>query len=320
MSGDQKIYYSLGVNKFDNQPLQLVSDDFNSFERKILSTRSLEKGQTFFTAGFTNGAHTNLDKYPEEGHYRLKRLALPRRFMPMDFDGFSTVAAYRDLFLFLNKYRGFGYETWSHLPCAPRARAVLELSRPVMANESLQIGLMLERDINKEIGDGLIKFDKSVYQLEQPVYVAPESANIYVFSGGVIDVDRLLERHSNTQPQSIKVFKRLSGRKVDELTESLMGKMPPPDETPRQINRLNGMLSYISADCDYEVYRRVVWAILSTEWNCAEDMAYDWSITAPDRFNQRVLDELISGFNPDLPNHPTVGSIKFLAEEAGWNE
>lgn len=320
MSGDQKIHYSLGVNKFDNRPLQLVSENFNSFERKILSTRSLEKGRTFFTAGFTNGAHTNLDKYPEEAHYRLKRLALPRRFMPMDFDGFATVAAYQDLFLFLNKYRGFGYETWSHTLYAPRARAVLELSRPVVADESLQLGLMLEQEIIDEIGGGLIKFDKSVYQLEQPIYVAPENANAYVFSGIVIDVDRVLERQSYAQPQNIKTLKRSGANKLDELTESLMGKMPPPDETPRQINRLKGMLGYISADCDYEVYRRVVWAILSTQWCCAEDIAYEWSVTAPDRFSQHVLEELISGFNLDLPNHPTVGSIKFLAEEGGWSE
>lgn len=320
MSGDQKIHYSMGTNKFDNQPLQLVSDNFNSFERKILSTRSSKKGQTFFTAGFTNGAHTNLDKYPEEAHYRLKRLALPRRFMPMDFDGFATIAAYQHLFLFLKKYRGFGYETWSHMPYAPRARAVLELSRPVMANESLQLGLMLEEEINKEIGSGLIKFDKSVYQLEQPIYVAPKNANAYVFSGNVMDVDRVLVRYLYAQPQKIKTLKRLSTYKVDDLTESLMGKMPPPDETPRQINRLKGMLGYISADCDYEVYRRMIWAILSTQWCCAEDMAYEWSVTAPDRFDQRVLEELISGFNPDLPNHPTIGSIKFLAEEGGWSE
>lgn len=320
MSGDQRVHYSLGANKFDNQPLQLVSDDFNSFEHKILSTRSLQKGQTFFTAGFKNGSHPNLDKYPEEARYRLKRLALPRRFMPMDFDGFATIDAYKDLFLFLNKYRGFGYETWSHTPSAPRARAVLELSRPVMANESLQLGLILEEVINKEIGGGLIKFDKSVYQLEQPVYVAPENANAYIFGGNAIHVDRVFERYLCIQPQNKKTLKHLSGGAVDVLTEALMGKMPPPDETPRQINRLKEMLSFISADCDYEVYRRVIWAILSTGWDCAEDIAYEWSVTAPDRFNQRVLEELISGFNPDLPNHPTVGSVKFLAEEGGWSE
>jgi len=320
MNCAQKINYSLGKNKFDNQPKQLFANSFNEFEKEILATRSLKKGQTFFTAAFASGSHTDCKKYPTESCYRLKRLALPRCFMPLDFDGFTTVTSYHDLIAFLAKFRGFGYETWSHKPQAPRARAVLELSRPVTANESMQIGIELEGQINQAIGPGLVKFDKSVYQLEQPVYVAPVNANSFIFSGIVLDVDEMLEKQLDTKPLNQMPHQKIQGHGLDELTTRLMGKMPPPDETPRQVNRLRTMLSFINADCDYEVYRRVVWGILSTDWDCAEDIAYDWSISAPDRFNQRVFNYLISGYDCNLPNRPTLGSIKFLAEDGGWRE
>lgn len=320
MNCAQKIRYSLGKNKFDNQPRQLVVNSFKEFEKEILATRSLEKGQTFFSAAFANGNHTDCKKYPVESCYRLKKLALPRCFMPLDFDGFTTVTSYHDLIFFLRKFRGFGYETWSHKPQAPRARAVLELSRPVTANESMRIGFALEEKISEGIGQGLVKFDKSIYQLEQPIYVAPENANSFIFDGIVLEVDEILDQYLGMKHLNQMPRQKIQGHGLDELTTSLMGKMPPPDETPRQINRLRSMLSFISANCDYEVYRRVVWAILSTGWDCAENIAYDWSVSAPNRFDQRVFDYLISGFDCKLPNHPTLGSIKFLAENGGWCE
>ncbi len=320
MSNCEDIHYSLGKNKFDNQPKQMVACDFQSFERRILSTRSRVKGETFFTSGFDYGNHNETNKYPEKSHYRLKKLAQPRRFMPLDLDWFASPKAYSDLVSLLAAYRGFGYETWSHTPQAPRARAVLELSRPVLADESVHIGIFLENEIAKVIGGGLVKFDKSVYQLEQPVYVAPMEAKDYVFGGAVLDVNYALDQSLKAPLDLSSLLKRPQYLKVDDVTSSLMGKFPPPDETPRQIARLRGMLSFIDADCDYEVYRRVIWAILSTGWDCAEEIAYDWSITATDRFDQRIFDYLISGFDPDLPTHPTLGSIRFLAEDGGWHE
>jgi hypothetical protein len=104
-----------------------------------------------------------------------------------------------------------------------------------------------------------------------------------------------------------------------DLTKSLTGKMVPPDETPRQIMILMNMLAHISADCEYEVYRRVVWAILSTGWDCAEEIALDWSMTVPGRFNQAALDDLIKGFNAELLNCPSYGTIRYLARQGGWD-
>jgi hypothetical protein len=222
MNQAKEIRYSLGRNKYDNIPCQVVADDFEAFERKILCTRSTKKGETFFTSEFANGQHTDTEKYPEKCAYRLKKLALPRRFNPMDFDGFSTPAVYRDLVSFLQKYRGFGYETWSHTPSAPRARAVLELSRPITANESVRIGMMLEHEIMLAVGSGLIKFDQCVYQLEQPVYVAPEGASTFIFGGSVVDVDQMLGQYSQPPQPGLKIPRRPKLHTLDEVTASLM--------------------------------------------------------------------------------------------------
>ena len=41
-------------------------------------------------------------------------------------------------------------------------------------------------------------------------------------------------------------------------------------ETPRNIAIVKDMLSKVSADCDYEVWRNACWAVLSLDWSCSE--------------------------------------------------
>ena len=93
---------------------------------------------------------------------------------------------------------------------------------------------------------------------------------------------------------------------------------PPRPETPRAVATLGQQLEYISANCDYETYRQVVWAILSTEWSCAEEIAVQWSKTAPKRFEQRCFETLVRCFSPKHPKCPSIGSIFHLARAGGW--
>lgn len=320
MSGNQKIFYSLGVDKFDNQPMQESAECFKDFQLKILANRSPRKGLNYFCSAFELGEHNEPEKYPGVRRFRLKKLAIPRRFAALDFDGFNSVAAYQATLAVLQRFRGFGYETWSHSPSSPRARAVLELARDVSAPECAALCRRIEQEIEKTVGAGQVNFDKSVYQLEQPIYGPPIGAGVFDFNGPIIDVDDLI------QPAVIDAadnFDWLKNRPnylgQTELASALGGKMIPPDETPRQIMILMNMLKCISADCSYEVYRRVVWAILSTRWDCAVEIAYDWSMTVPNRFTQTTLNDLIRGFNAGLVNCPSYGTIKYLARQGGWN-
>ena len=90
-------------------------------------------------------------------------------------------------------------------------------------------------------------------------------------------------------------------------------------ETPRQIAILKDALSFISADCDYETWRNMVWATLSTGWLCAEDVALAWSETAPERFDFDTFWVLSNSYIPDLPNQITAGTIWHHARQGGWN-
>jgi hypothetical protein len=90
-------------------------------------------------------------------------------------------------------------------------------------------------------------------------------------------------------------------------------------ETPRNIALLKEQLRHISADCSYEVYRRIIWGTLSSGWSCAEQLALDWSQTAPDRFDQLTFEALVRYFDPNRADCPSLGSIYHAARAGGWN-
>lgn len=94
---------------------------------------------------------------------------------------------------------------------------------------------------------------------------------------------------------------------------------PDHPETPAEVARLFDKLSYISADCDYETYRNVVWAVLGTGWSCAEELARKWCETAPDRFEEDDFYNVVNSFDPERDPRPTMGTIFHLARKGGWN-
>lgn len=90
-------------------------------------------------------------------------------------------------------------------------------------------------------------------------------------------------------------------------------------ETPREIATIKLLLCFINADCDYEKWRDVVWAILSTGWNCAEDIAYEWSKSAPDRFDEDAFWQVVNSYIQDYSSPITVGTIYYYARLGGWD-
>jgi hypothetical protein len=89
-------------------------------------------------------------------------------------------------------------------------------------------------------------------------------------------------------------------------------------ESPRQIAIIKDALSHITADCSYEVWRNIVWAILSTRWTCAEAIAQAWSQTAPDRYAEDAFWTLVNSYMPLRGNQITVGTIYHHARSGGW--
>lgn len=88
-------------------------------------------------------------------------------------------------------------------------------------------------------------------------------------------------------------------------------------EAPRQEAMLRHQLTFVDADCDYETYRNVIWGIASTGWECAYQIALDWSLTAEHRFEEHTLDALFLSYDPDRDDRITVGTIYHYSKQGG---
>lgn len=91
----------------------------------------------------------------------------------------------------------------------------------------------------------------------------------------------------------------------------------PIEDTPRRRALVNEMLSHISADCSYERYRNIVWAVLSLGWKDAEDLAEQWCRTAPERFEDIDFYNVVNSH--DHSRTPTMGTLYHHAREGGWH-
>ena len=85
-------------------------------------------------------------------------------------------------------------------------------------------------------------------------------------------------------------------------------------ESPKNVAILLEALEKISSDCDYETYRNIVWAIKSTAWSVADNIALLWSQKNMDRFSEETFNNLIDSYSPGNPNPITVGTIFHLAK------
>ncbi len=95
-------------------------------------------------------------------------------------------------------------------------------------------------------------------------------------------------------------------------------KLPPPAETSENVVIVRAMLAKLDPDCDRDMWRRLVWAVLATRWSCAQELVRAWSVMAKQEQNrgQHGLDELIDGFNP--ARGITLGTLVYFAREAGY--
>ena len=93
-----------------------------------------------------------------------------------------------------------------------------------------------------------------------------------------------------------------------------------PIESPREIARVKLALTFIDPDCDYETYRNVVWALLSTGWNTAEDLARNWCMGCIERFKEHDFKLVVESYDPYRENRIGLGTLYKLAKEGGFNE
>lgn len=102
--------------------------------------------------------------------------------------------------------------------------------------------------------------------------------------------------------------------KLDSVTRALLGE----PETPRRVAIAKDMLRFINADCDYDTYRNIVWAVADTGWSCTFDLLREWSLTAPHRYNESALVKLLENFRYAGGIH--YGTLIHYAKQGGWHE
>jgi putative DNA primase/helicase len=96
----------------------------------------------------------------------------------------------------------------------------------------------------------------------------------------------------------------------------------PTPLTPREVAILKDHLKYINPGCDYETWRNVVFAILSTGLPDAEDIALDWSKRSPEKFDEAAFYTLTDSYIEGRTGQNgsiTRGTIYHHARAGGWN-
>lgn len=92
-----------------------------------------------------------------------------------------------------------------------------------------------------------------------------------------------------------------------------------PLESPREVARVQLALTYISADCDYVTYRNVVWALMSSGWINAIDLARNWCMSCMERYKEHGFDVVVQNYDPLREPRISLGTLFKLAKDGGFN-
>ncbi len=141
-----------------------------------------------------------------------------------------------------------------------------------------------------------------------PPSIHPETSQPYTWGG------RGNYQNIPMIPEDIHTLWKLKLIPLQNNTKPALSTLP---ESPKNVATLIGALDQVSSDCDYESYRNIVWAIKSTGWTVADEIALIWSQKALDRFNEETFNNLINSYSFNHNNPITVGTIFHLAKAEG---
>lgn len=318
------IHYSVGQGATDSRPAPALAKDFADYRTKVERLRK--------NIGVT---HDDSKDILSRKKKRLSYLwgamrdtsngrsainAGDRDVIWLDMDGCSGAdwPALRDS---ASVYLGFAYSTASHEhPTAngeQRWRLCFALSRTVATTDYKRLCEAIERelmDCYSLIGDGPVKWDRSVYNLDHMVYAPHESAIFIDFSGKVIDVDMLLARTGDVPGSSVS----------DHASDDLSRLVDLNHVTQQTFDDLRSAMWHPSvlADAGEHMYprwvamgNRLAW-FKGTDWeDQARDLWLEWSaagigddIAAVEKWDSDQLTADRTGFQ----------AIFTCAQQAGW--
>lgn len=108
-----------------------------------------------------------------------------------------------------------------------------------------------------------------------------------------------------------------------EESDDPMAEIPPPSETPEEVERVKSALEAIKGDVastyDYDQWRNVLFALKWTRWDCAEALAREWSESSDKHVTKEFNTVWRGAQKRNRGREITLGSLFNLAKTAGWD-
>lgn len=144
------------------------------------------------------------------------------------------------------------------------------------------------------------------------VEVAPEG--LPSVKDPTVFVDRLM-RAAGWEPETAAPSSSSSRPTIND--EALAQPHAQDPETSENVERLRSALAAIPADCSYDEWRDMVFGVRSTGWRCAENLAREWSMTAPNKWDEEAFAKVATSYR-DRSDGVTVGTVFYSAQQHGW--
>jgi hypothetical protein len=93
---------------------------------------------------------------------------------------------------------------------------------------------------------------------------------------------------------------------------------PPPPSTPEEIERVRAMLAAIPPRVGRAEWRDVVWSVRATGWDCAKQLALEWSELGGDKWDENDFAGVWSAKPPSGRKPIGFGSLEFIARRYGY--
>jgi hypothetical protein len=213
-----------------------------------------------------------------------------------------------------NGYRAAIHSTYNHTPDNPRFRLILDISEPICPENHK--ALLLHVAQNMGISDFI---DKACVDSARYFYLprcSKERLKDYIFwssDGKPVDVSAYLNLIS------------ISDETLPILLAKEMSQPPDWQENEDNISKVKDYLSYCDANCDYQLWRSLIWAVSSLNWNEGPRILLEWSQQSEshwtyDRFvkTENELSQLISKYDPNRQPKITIATLIAEAKNNGW--
>jgi hypothetical protein len=205
------------------------------------------------------------------------------------------------------------HTSYTHTPKKPRYRLIFPLSRILHPNELKGVGTKIVQELGLNL-----TYDKGALEPARLYYLprcAAENVDFFEYhtvKAKPIDVDSYIQRGQLPFSENLAAANVLNFPDLMEDTRILAGYTSCKETS----SSLKEMFSFLSADSEYDRWRVLIWSALSTGLPDAEDIARDWSKTAPDRYSEAALGLVVKSYDPS--KNITIGTLIHHAKKAGW--